>query len=122
MMLLLPLAAGAADGPKLVCDRPAFRFGTVEPSAVVAHVFTVRNEGNLTFFAGSVQTGCSCTAGRLDRRSIPPGETAELTAVFTAAGRKGLQKQRLRLYSAGEEEPVLTFYMEGLVESPARSH
>ncbi len=114
--------AGAVEGPKLVCDTPVYKFGQVDQSAVITNIFTVRNEGDLTFVLKSVQTACNCTKGWVDSRMISPGETAELTVVFTAARRKGPQKKSLKLIPAGSDEPTLTFYMEGFVEPVADSH
>ena len=122
IILLLPLIAGAVEGPKLVCDEPVYKFGQVGQSAAVTHVFTVRNEGDLTFVLNAVQTSCSCTKGRMNTRVIGPGETAELTAVFTAARRKGPQKKSLKLIPLDSGEPALVFYMEGFVEPGADSH
>jgi hypothetical protein len=121
IILLLPLVAGAVDGLKLVCDKPVYNFGQVEQSAAVTNIFTVRNEGDLTFVLKSVQTSCSCTQGQMNTRVIGPGETAELTAVFTAARRKGPQKKSLKLIPLDSGEPALVFYMEGFVEPSAES-
>lgn len=122
LFLAFPDSGRAVDGVRLVCDAPMYNFGQVGQSAVVTNIFIVRNEGDLTFVLKTVQTTCSCTKGRLSRRAIGPGETAELTAVFTAARRKGPQKKSLKLIAAGSDEPALVFYMEGFVEPSAHSH
>lgn len=123
MFLLLLLPAGSvAAGPKLVCDAPAYQFGRVAQSAVVTNVFMIRNEGDTTFVAGMPRATCGCTKVRLDKRMIGPGETAGLTAVFTAAGRSGEQKKTIYLPSSDAETPSAVFYMQGFVEPPAESH
>jgi hypothetical protein len=88
---------------------------------VVTNIFIIRNAGDTTFVAGMPRTGCSCTKVRLSKRMIGPGETAELTAVFTAARRSGEQKKTIYLLPSDSEVPAITFYMEGFVESPAQS-
>ena len=115
----LPTLGKAVEGYKLVCDEPVFNFGTVDQSAVITNVFTIRNEGDLSFMLKYVHTSCGCTRGRMDKRIIGPGETAKLTAVYKAIRRKGTQKKSLKLISLHSNEPVLTLYMEGFVETPA---
>jgi len=105
----------AVEGVRLVCDVPVYHFGTVDQSAVVTHVFTIRNEGDLTFMAGMPRATCSCTQVRISRQMIGPGETAELTVVFTAARRAGEQKKTIILPSANSGDPSITFYMQGFV-------
>jgi len=119
--LLFPMLGNAVEGIRLVCDEPVYNFGHVGRSAVITNVFTVRNEGDLSFMLKYVQTGCSCTKGRMNKRVIGPGETAELTAVYTAARRKGEQRKSLKLIPVDSDEPALVFYMEGFVEPSAES-
>jgi hypothetical protein len=121
IILVFPMVGSAVNGPKLVCDAPVYQFGRVNQSAVVTNVFIIRNAGDTTFVAGMPRTGCSCTKVRLSKRMIGPGETAELTAVFTAARRSGEQKKTIYLLPSDSEVPAITFYMEGFVESPAQS-
>jgi hypothetical protein len=120
-ILCFPMIGKSVEGVKLVCDRPVFNFGTVGQSAVVTNVFTIRNAGDVSFVLHHVQTTCSCTAGKLDKRIIGPGETARLTAVYTAARRKGPQQKKILLIPVDGREPACTLYMEGFVEPPADS-
>jgi len=121
VMLTFPMFGKAVEGYKLVCDKPVYNFGTVDQSAVITHVFTVRNEGDLTFALKYIHPGCSCTKARSNKRMIGPGETAEVTAVYTAKRRKGVQKKSLKLIPLHSDKPALTLYMEGFVETPADS-
>ena len=114
-----PTLGKTVEGYKLVCDEPVYQFGRVDQSAVITNVFMVRNEGDLSFMLKYVHTSCSCTRGRMDKRIIGPGETAKLTAVYKAIRRKGTQKKSLKLIPLHSDEPVLTLYMEGFVETPA---
>lgn len=116
LILAFPVLGNAVTGPKLVCEAPAYQFGSVTQSAVVTNVFIFRNEGDTTFVAGMPRTTCSCTKVSLSKRMIGPGETAELTAVFTAARRSGVQKKTIYLPPYESETPAITFYMEGFVE------
>ncbi|MBI9020389.1 MAG: DUF1573 domain-containing protein [Verrucomicrobia bacterium] len=121
ILFLFPMVGTAVEGIRLVCDEPVYNFGHVAQTAVITNVFIVRNEGDLSFMLKYVQTGCSCTKGRMNKRVIGPGETAELTAVYTAARRKGPQKKSLKLIPVDSTGSTLTFYMQGFVEAPSES-
>ena len=121
LILVFPMLGSAVNGPKLVCDKPEYDFGHVTQSAVVTNVFIVRNEGDTTFVAGMPQASCSCTRVRLSKRMIGPGETAELTAVFTAVRRIGEQRKNIYLPSSNSDDPALIFCLQGFVEKPAES-
>ena len=120
-VLLVPLVGETVEGVRLVCDEPVYDFGQVDQSAVVTHVFTIRNEGDLSFLLKYVRTSCGCTKGKMNKRVIGPGETAELTAVFAAARRKGVQKKRLALVPIDPAHPPLVFYLKGSVQPAAGS-
>ena len=120
-LLVFPMLGNAVDGPKLVCDAPVYNFGKVTQSAVVTNVFIFRNAGDTTFVAGMPQASCSCTQVKLSKRMIGPGETAELTAVFTAARRAGEQRKNIYLPPSGSDEPAIIFCLQGFVETPAES-
>ncbi len=122
VFLLFPMIGNAVEGVRLVCDAPVYEFGRVDQSVVITNVFSIRNEGDITFVAGMPRATCGCTKVRLSKQMIGPGETAELTAVFTAARRKGEQKKIIYLPSFDSEDPVLKFYMQGFVEPPAQSN
>ncbi len=120
-LLAFPNIGSAVNGPKLVCDKPEYNFGKVTQSAVVTNVFIIRNEGDTTFVAGMPQATCSCTQVRLSKQMIGPGETAELTAVFTAARRVGEQRKNIYLPAADSDDPALILCMQGFVEKLAES-
>jgi hypothetical protein len=108
----------AADGYRLVCDEPVFNFGKVDQSAVITNVFTIRNEGDLTFPFKYLRTSCGCTQGRISKRMIGPGETAEVSVVYTAARRKGPQKKTIWIMPMNNLKPALVLTLTGFVESP----
>jgi hypothetical protein len=115
LLLFFPMPGKAVEGARLVCDAPVCNFGQVDQSAVVTNVFVVRNEGDLTFSAGLPRTTCSCTKATINKRMIEPGETAELTAVFTAARRMGEQRKSIVLPPSDSDTPALLFHMQGFV-------
>jgi len=62
LLLIFPMVGNAVEGVRLVCDEPVYNFGHVTQSAVITNVFTVRNEGDLSFMLKYVHTSCRpCT-------------------------------------------------------------
>lgn len=119
LLLIFPSIGKTVEGVRLVCDAPEYNFGTVDQSAVITNVFVIRNEGDLTFAAGMPRTTCSCTQARISKRMIGPGETAEVTAVFTAARRSGKQSKAIILPAADSPEIMLKLYMKGVIDPPS---
>lgn len=118
LLLFFPMLGNAAAGYRLVCDEPVFDFGRVDQTAVITNVFTIRNEGVMTFPLKYIHASCGCTQGRMSTRMLEPGQTAQVTAIYKAARRKGPQKKALRLISTTSEYPALTLYLTGFVEAP----
>lgn len=118
LFAVFPNIGKAVDGYRLVCDKPVFDFGTVGQSAVITNVFTIRNEGDLTFPVKYVRTSCGCTKGQVDKRMIGPGETARVSVVYTAARRKGPQKKNIWIMAMNSSEPALVLTITGLVKVP----
>jgi Protein of unknown function (DUF1573) len=118
LLLVSSMIEAAERGPKIVCDAPVYTFGQVPQTAVVTNVFVIRNAGDTTFIAGMPRATCGCTTTKISKRMIGPGETADITAVFTAARRSGDQRKMIYVVAADEEIPVLTLYMEGFIAPP----
>ncbi len=116
LILFFPMVGNAVNGFKLVCDSPRYDFGKIDQSAVITNAFTLRNEGDLSFVLKQVRSRCGCTVGRLNKQIIGPGETAKLTAIYTARRRMGLQYQGLFLIPVGSFNSAIAFYMTGFVE------
>jgi hypothetical protein len=118
LLLFFPMFGTAAADYRLVCDEPVYDFGRVDQTAVITNVFTIRNEGVMTFPLKYIHASCGCTRGRMSTRMLEPGKTAEVTAIYKAARRSGPQKKALRLISTTSEYPALTLYLTGFVETP----
>jgi hypothetical protein len=58
-----------------------------------AAVFPFTNEGDQTVTIESVRSSCGCTVPELEKREYGPGESGEITAVFTFGTRTGAQRK-----------------------------
>lgn len=111
--LLASAAVAAPRGARIACDRPVFDFGLISSTSVVSHVFVVRNDGDTELHTPVVRGTCSCTTGSISRTSIPPGGTAEVTAVFRPEGRTGPQRRNVIVFAS---DTNLTLTLAGEVQ------
>ncbi len=58
----------------------------------IAH-FKYQNDGNIPVHIKSVHTSCGCTAAKLQKDDVAPGEKGEITATFNIGDRTGIQQK-----------------------------
>ncbi|MAT42735.1 MAG: hypothetical protein CL609_10360 [Anaerolineaceae bacterium] len=75
------LAACSSKVPQISVEPPLQDLGT-QPQQMINLVFEVKNIGNADLVIEKVSISCECTSAELEKDSIPPGETAKLTAKF----------------------------------------
>ncbi|MFC1706245.1 DUF1573 domain-containing protein [Planctomycetota bacterium] len=70
-------------------------FGRVGHGQVVKRRFRLQNTGSKRLTIGSLRSSCGCTAAVASRRSLEPGEWAEVEASFDTATRQFLGAEKL---------------------------
>lgn len=111
----LAMTAGAAEGPRLVCDEPTYDFGRRGDHETVAHTFTLRNAGDQAVRIEQVRASCGCTVPRTSAQVIAPGATATVEVQFRLAGRRGRQRQVIQVVSDDPVAPRLPLTLEGVI-------
>ena len=87
---------------------------SVEESKFVA-VFKFHNQGDSVVEVMEPSSSCGCTVPRLEKSSYEPGETGQISAVFSYGTRSGLQRKSVTVpTSAGAHR------LELVVEIPLR--
>lgn len=71
--------------PRLVLSRTRVDLGEVAPQQTVSTVVGVRNVGGTTLEIRGVTTTCGCTATKVPRRMLAPGESTPLAISFVAS-------------------------------------
>ena len=107
------LPAWCDAAPCLVCEVPVFDFGSSDGSCNIRHDFLLRNTGDALLTLGTVRTGCGCTSARLSTNSLPPGNSAALTASLDLRGRSGPQRISIYVETNDPRLPVLQLQMTG---------
>ncbi len=102
------LAPRAVAGePSLVCEAPAFDFGSVRDTQVISHTFVLHNTGTATATIVRVHSTCGCTTTLPTRTAVAPGETEPLTVLFDLKGRHGVQRRPVYVsWNNGDGQPL----------------
>jgi hypothetical protein len=120
LLLIFGIAAGMGLAnllaePRIVCDQPTFDFGSRDASEVVEHTFTLKNSGTTDLVISAIRPACGCTAAELTQSTIPPGESAKLSAKLTLAGRNGQVQKPILIESNDPANPALQLVMKGVI-------
>jgi len=86
VLLVMLSGIGVLAAPQITVDNNVYQFGTVLEGVVVTHTFVLTNAGDETLEIGNVRTSCGCTTTDLAKKSLAPGESVNLDAVFDTVG------------------------------------
>jgi hypothetical protein len=123
---LLPLACAQCDAegknlhskekqPRILCEEATFDFGSKDSSEIVDHTFVLKNTGTSDLVITAVRPACGCTAAELTQSTIPPSESAKLSAKLTLAGRNGQVQKPILIESNDPANPALQLVMKGVI-------
>jgi len=117
-MLLLIVLSGVAvlAAPQITVDDNVYQFGTVLEGVVVTHTFVLTNAGDETLQIGNVRTSCGCTTTDLAKKSLAPGESVNLNAVFDSVGYGGRTVTKMIYVESNDPaHPELVLQIKGTV-------
>lgn len=93
-------------------------FGAAPGQGEVTRTIHFRNESGEPVEIKAIDSSCGCTVGRLDQRLYKPGEKGELTITVKLSGRRGVQRQLIRIRSTDRINPEFTLMVQGAVVKP----
>ena len=117
-VLLLVVLSGVAvlAAPQITVDDNVYQFGTVLEGVVVTHTFVLTNAGDETLQIGNVRTSCGCTTTDLAKKSLAPGESVNLNAVFDSVGYGGRTVTKMIYVESNDPaHPELVLQIKGTV-------
>ncbi len=106
-------AAPVGDPGKIVCPEIEYDFGKMDNIKKVEHQYVVRNEGKGELLISQVKASCGCTAAKLDKDRLAPGEQTNINVTLDLRNRKGLQKKTISVMSNDPTTPTLTLLLQG---------
>ena len=119
ILFVFPLIACASflDASTLVWDHTEVRIKMGPDEKEARASFKVTNEGEKVVRIARVKSNCGCTNTILNKKILPPGESAEIVASFSRGKRQGLHRTRLEGYLDSQTDAVVTLKMN--VQIPA---
>ncbi|HED54364.1 MAG TPA: DUF1573 domain-containing protein [Phycisphaerales bacterium] len=110
--------------PKMVLSHDVIDFGEIDDSRIVSETITITNAGDAPLKIGEMVPTCGCTAGKLEKDVLQPGESTELQLNFDPKRRSGAQKgKHLTINSndpAGPQQVTLKIWvLPRVVADPA---
>lgn len=82
-----------------------FDFGEIPSTGPVSQTFQVRNAGQGTLKITGVSTSCGCTAARVDKERLAPGETTALTVTYDPQAHGGQTGRFMRVVYVRSDDP-----------------
>ena len=84
-------------------------FGQVKEGEIPEHSFTLENKSDKTLTIKDVNTSCGCTASRVDKKILAPGEATTIDVKFKSKGYSGAVKQYVYVHTDSIDKPILKF-------------
>ncbi|WP_164103054.1 DUF1573 domain-containing protein [Candidatus Laterigemmans baculatus] len=111
------LASLRVDGvPKLeIVGGPEYNFGIMRRHAQSTHAFEIRNVGTAPLEMAVTGSTCKCTVGKLEQRSLEPGESTQVKLEWTAKTDARTFSQSATLQTNDPEAGELKLLVEGTV-------
>lgn len=102
--------AAPVGNPRIYVENSTYDFGSITEGSIIEHDFIIKNTGNATLRIKQIITSCGCTAANVAKKSLEPGESTTLKAVFKTRGFSGSKYRTVHVYTndLGNSEKVLT--------------
>ena len=98
---------------KAFLEKTDFNFGTLDIAGKGTHDFTVANRGNAPLLLTVGETSCRCAVSKLERETIPPGESAKITITWKPKGATGPYRQTAKIKTNDPAQPTITLTISG---------
>ena len=90
-------------------DSISHNFGAAEASTKGSHNFIIRNAGEGVLQLQKGKAPCSCTLGKLSKKTLQPGETAEVKVTWTLKSRRQKFEKRFPIHT--NDPRIATLYL-----------
>ena len=98
-----------------IADPYSWGFGQVKEGEVLKHTFFLKNESEKTLTIKEVNTSCGCTASKVEKKILLPGESTEIEVQFNTKGYSGLTQQYVYVHTDSLDKPIIRFIIKANV-------
>jgi hypothetical protein len=111
-------AEARARAPKIEFQEKVFDFGTMKQRSTVEHEFIFTNTGQSDLLIRKVSSSCGCTAVSPKEKTIKPGESSSIKAIFSSGTRVGRQNKSITIITNAPDSPTVILRVSGNVAAP----
>lgn len=104
----------APDEARIFAENRTVHLGRIKQGAKGTALFTIENRGNVDLHITGVRASCGCTVPRKlteEEKTLAPGASLEIEAVFDTKGRTGKQRKNITVTSDDPFEPKLQLFL-----------
>ncbi len=102
-------------GQTEIADPYSWDFGQAQEGEVLKHTFVLKNESEKTLTIKDVNTSCGCTASKVEKKILLPGESTEIEVQFNSKGYSGLTQQYVYVHTDSLDKPIIRFIIKAEV-------
>lgn len=127
LFLTFPQTGCYSQNAVIVVNKPSpeddyfYDFGQVKEDEVLKHNFTLKNTSGKVLNIKDVNTSCSCTVSKVEKKSILPEETTLIEVNFDTKGYSGQTQQYIYVHTDNLDNPILRFIIKASVNSHKQS-
>ena len=101
---------------EIMKDPNFYDFGKVKDGEMLKHTFMLKNNEAETICIKEVNTSCSCSAAKVDAKTVEPGKEVPVEISFNTKGYKGLKKRQLFVHTDSKKNPLVIFEIQADVQ------
>ena len=106
--------------PQVVVREVRHDFGVMDQSTGGSHEFVFANSGEAPLELTPGPKSCGCTDLKIERASIPPGESAKVSVVWTTREDVGHNSETAEVFTNDPRRPRVTLTVAGYVKQAVR--
>ena len=107
-----------ARAPKIEFREKVFNFGNMQQRSSVEHDFVFTNTGKSDLLIRKVSSSCGCTAVSPKEKTIKPGQSSSIKAIFSSGTRVGRQNKSITIITNDPVSPNVILRVSGTVTAP----
>ncbi len=105
--------------PQVKFNSTVFNFGVISQEQPVSYDFILTNTGKKDLFIRKINASCGCTAVQPETKTVRPGGTTRIIAVYNPKGKKGSQKESITVITNDPKHYKNILWIEGTVQVTA---
>ena len=105
--------------PQVKFNGTVFNFGTINQEQPVSYDFILTNPGKENLHIRKISASCGCTAVQPGTKTVQPGDSTVITAVFDPKGQAGSQKKAITVITNDPKRYKTILWIEGTVQVTA---